>query len=85
MKDLELKVSMLCKVCGNDQFSPKDTNITDIENANDETIIICSDCGHECSKAELYDDNKHIIDANIEDLKKDAIKQFEKELKKMFK
>lgn len=85
MKDLSMTISMKCRVCGNDQFSALESDIVSIDESLDETIVKCSDCGRECSKAELLEDNQHIIDANVEDLKDEAFKQIEKELKKMFK
>jgi uncharacterized membrane protein len=30
MKDMEMKISLICSVCGNDQFSAIDENIIDL-------------------------------------------------------
>lgn len=85
MKDMEMKVSLLCSVCGNDQFSTVDPNIEDMLNAPDETEVKCSDCGRVTTKEQLIEDNSHIINANIEDFKEVIVKQLQKDFKKMFK
>ena len=83
MKDLSRNVSLLCPVCGNDQFSAVNDNIENLKDAPDETRIKCSDCGATRTKAELIEENQEIINANIEDIKKEAISKIEKELKKL--
>lgn len=85
MKDMEKRISMKCNVCGNDQFSTVDESIEDMMTAPDETEVKCSDCGRVTTKEQLIEENSHIIDANIEDFKDEIVKQFEKDLKKMFK
>lgn len=85
MKDLSRSVSLLCPVCGNDQFSAVDNDFEDLSDAPDETRVKCSDCGAIRTKAELIEENQEIINANIEDIKKEAISEIEKELKKAFK
>lgn len=85
MKDMEMKISLKCSVCGNDQFSTVKETIEDLLDAPDETLIKCSDCGREVTKEELIDENSHIIDANLEDFKEDIYKEVEKDLKKAFK
>lgn len=85
MKDLSRNVSIRCPVCGNDQFSAVDVDIAELSDAPDETRIICSDCGAIRTKAELIEENQEIINANIDDIKKEAVAEIEKELKKAFK
>lgn len=85
MKDFSQNIPMRCSVCGNDHFSAVDIDVESIDNAPDNAKIRCSDCGHICTKEELISDNKDIINANIEDIKKEAIHQLEKEMKKMIK
>jgi len=82
---MEMNVSLKCRVCGNDQFSTVDETIEDLTDSPDETLIKCSDCGRVVTKEELIDENSHIIDANVEDFKKDIFKEVEKDLKKAFK
>lgn len=84
MKDLQKSISMICPTCGNDQFSSLDCDIEDIYDAPDKTRIQCSGCDLILTKEELIGENQYIIDANIEDLKKEAINKLEKELKKIF-
>lgn len=85
MKDLSRKVTLYCSVCGNDQFSTLDDGIDDLMEAPDSTKIKCSDCGRVFTKAELIEENQNVINANIEDIKNEAMKELEKELAKAFK
>ena len=85
MKDLSRKVTLYCSVCGNDQFSTLDEEIDDLMEAPDSTKIKCSDCGRVFTKAELIEENQNVINANIEDIKNEAMKELEKELAKAFK
>lgn len=84
VKDLERTVNMICPTCGNDKFDSPEYDIENIWDAPDETKIQCSDCGLTLTKEELIGENQYVIDANIEDFKKEAIKKLEKELKKSF-
>lgn len=85
MKDIVRNVSMICSFCGNDQFSAIGCDLEDLKDADDETLVKCSDCGRVISKAQLLKENQERIDANIEDVKNEAINELEKELKKMLK
>ena len=85
MKDLSRKVTLYCSVCENDQFSTLDEEIDDLMEAPDSTKIKCSDCGKVFTKAELIEENQNVINANIEDIKNEAMKELEKELAKAFK
>lgn len=85
MKDLSRNVTLYCDVCGNDQFSTLDESYCELVDAPYETKIKCSDCGKVFTKAELLEENQEIIDANIEKIKNEAIKEFEEELKKTLK
>lgn len=80
-----MNISMKCFVCGNDQFSTVDKKIHDMLEAPDDTEVKCSDCRRIITKEQLIEENNHIIEANVEDLKKEAIKEMEKEVKGMFK
>lgn len=82
MKDLCRRVYMLCRVCGNDQFETIDERVNDLENAPDETAVKCSDCGTIFTKAELIHDNSERIEMAVEEVKTEAIKEIEMELKK---
>lgn len=85
MKKLDRKITMYCPTCGNDQFSCIDENIDDLSDAPDDVTLKCSDCSSIFTKGELIESNQDIINANIEDIKQEAIKELEKKLKKMFK
>ncbi|MBC8059339.1 MAG: hypothetical protein H7Y18_01595 [Clostridiaceae bacterium] len=82
---MEMRISMKCSVCGNDQFSNVDKSIEDLLNAHEETEVKCSDCGLVITKEQLIEENSHIIDANAEDFKDEIVKQLQKDIKKMFK
>lgn len=80
-----MTIGMKCSVCGNDQFSTVDEDIQDIQGAEDEIEIRCSDCGRTTTKEQLIEENSYIIDANVEDFKEESVKEIEKKFKKMFK
>ena len=85
MKDLERKVKLLCPLCGNDQFVSLDEELEDLIHAPDDVRLRCSDCGTEYTKRELIDSNAAIIDTAVDELKQDAVREIEKELKKAMK
>lgn len=85
MKDMEKTIIMKCEVCGNDQFGAIDDSVVDLQDAPDDTEVKCSDCGKVTTLAQLIEDNSYIIDANIEDLKKELLNQLQKDLNKLFK
>ena len=82
MKNLDRKVTLLCPLCGNDQFSSLDEEFGDLLYAGDDARVRCSDCGSEYTKQELLDSNAAIIDNAVDELAQDAVKELEKELKK---
>lgn len=82
MKDLSKEVKLYCNVCGNDQFSLLDDIESELCDAPDETRLKCSDCGKEFTKGELLEE---VFNANFEDMKAEAMKEFEKEIAKEFK
>lgn len=85
MKDLTRNVKLLCPLCGNDQFASLDEDFEDLFHAPDDVRLRCSDCGSEYTKRELVDSNAAIIDTAVDELKQDAAKEIEKELKKAMK
>ncbi len=80
MKDIQKIVTMKCSVCGNDQFSCIDEKIN-LQDADNSAEVKCSDCGRVTTKEQLIEDNRYIIDANLQDIKEEAIKA----IKKLFK
>ena len=84
MRDLSRKISLRCSVCGNDQFSAIDGDINCLTDAPGEIKVRCSDCGATYVKQELIENNRAIINANVEDIREDAVKEIQKELKKTF-
>lgn len=85
VKNIDRKVSLLCPLCGNAQFSSLDQEFEDLLYASDDVRLRCSDCGSEYTKRELIDSNAEIIDNAVDELAEDAIKELEKELKKAMK
>lgn len=85
MKDLSRNVTLFCDVCGNDQFSTLDEIKCELSEAPDETRMQCSDCGKVFTKVELLEVNQEVINTNIEEIKKEAIKEMEKKLAKALK
>lgn len=81
MKDMSRIVSMLCPVCGNDQFESLNEQYPDPNDAPDDVQLKCSDCGATYTKEELFHENSEIIGLAVEELKE----EFEKELKKAIK
>jgi hypothetical protein len=62
-----------------------DVEIDDLSDAPDDTRIQCVDCKCIFTKAELIEANQDVINANIEEVKQELLKDLEKKLKKMFK
>ena len=85
MKNLKKTVILHCPICGNDQFTLTDCDFEDLAAAPDETRIKCSDCQNVFTKSDLIQENQSAINANIEDFKKDVVKEIENEIKKKFK
>lgn len=85
MKDLSRNVTLFCDVCGNDQFSTLDEIKCELSEAPDETRVQCSDCGKVFTKAELLEVNQEVINANLEEIQNEAIKEMEKMLSKALK
>ena len=85
MKDLSRNVKLYCDVCGNDQFSIIDDIDCELKDAPNETKMQCSDCEKIFTKAKLIELNQGVIEANIEDIKSEAVKELDKELAKVLK
>lgn len=85
MKGISRNVTLVCPLCGNDQFSSVDCELNSLKEAPGETQIKCSDCGRITTKDVLIQDNQEIINANIEDIKKEAVSEAKKEIEKMLK
>lgn len=77
MKDLSHSIELNCPICANNQF--------EFDSELESTTYKCSDCGKELTKDELLKANEYKINANIDNVKDEAIQEIEKELKKMLK
>lgn len=85
MKDIERKVAMRCPVCGNDQFESHDVDHTELLYASGTAKLRCSDCSAVYTKDELLVENCEAIEIAVDDIAAEAMKDFEKELKKAMK
>lgn len=82
MKNYDRKVTLLCPLCGNDQFESLDEKFEDLLHASDEVRVRCSDCGSEYTKRELVDSNAVLIDNAIDELTQEATKELDEKLRK---
>lgn len=57
----------------------------ELSEAPDETRVQCSDCGKIFTKAELLEVNQEVINANLEEIQNEAIKEMKKMLSKALK
>ena len=85
MKNLDRNVTLLCPLCGNDQFSSVNEDLEDLLLASDDVRLRCSDCGSEYTKREFLDGNGEIIDNAVDELTRDVVKETERMLKKALK
>lgn len=85
MKELGRKVTLLCPLCGNDQFESLDEEFEDLLSAPGKVRLRCSDCASIYTKQELLDSNSEVIENAVDEIAQDAVKELEKELKKAMK
>lgn len=85
MKDYNRNITLLCPLCGNDQFESLDVKDGEELEAPNTIRFKCSDCNSIYTKAELIECNNESVEASIDEVKEELIKDFEKKLKKMFK
>lgn len=82
MKDLSRKVSLRCSVCGNSQFMALDCVGKEFMEFSEAPVYRCLDCGREISREQLIEENRDTIDANLNDIKSEAVNELKKELQK---
>lgn len=68
-------ITLHCPTCGNDQFSCVDAVFDDLSEAPDEVKLRCADCNSIFTKGELIEENEDIINANIEDITNEVMKE----------
>lgn len=71
MKNVNVSISLLCPICGNDQFKYDEES---------ESPAKCADCGHESSRYELISDNSEQINSGVEEVTDEVKKQLEEQL-----
>ena len=81
MEDLSRSVKLYCPACGCENFTILDEFNDELANAPDFTRIKCANCKSEFTKKEIISENQYIINENIEEIQKDAIKDIIKTLK----
>ena len=84
INELCKNVSLICPVCGNDQFRIMGAEDNELKNMSGEVQVQCSDCGSVFSKEEIIEENSEKIDIAIEELKDDITAEIEKEVKRIF-
>ena len=84
INELSRNVSLICPVCGNDQFRIMGAEDNELKNTSGEVQVQCSDCGAVFSKEEIIEENSEKIDIAIEELKDDIAAEIEKEVKGIF-
>ena len=84
MKDLNTNVSLICRICGNNLFSALGHDGEEFAEFSEVPYYKCSDCGRLISKNQLIEENQETINANIEEIKKEAVDEMKKELQKSF-
>ena len=80
MKDLSRSVTMLCPLCGNDQFECLDGELDNSVDTPDSVRFRCSDCSSVFTKAELILENAEVLDNTVEEMKKDILVGLRKEI-----
>jgi len=61
MKNSDRKVTLLCPLCGNNQFALLNEDFEDLLHADDTVHLRCADCGSEYTKRKLINSNPAII------------------------
>ncbi len=77
--DLDREVSFLSPVCGYDQFSSLDEKYPDPDEAPDETMVKCADCGAVFSIEDLSRFNTERVEIAFNELAEEAFDIVEKE------
>lgn len=83
MKDLNRSVSLICSICGNNQFSALGYDGEKFAKFSEAPYYKCYDCGRLISKKQLMGENQEVINANIEEIKNEAVDEMKKELQKL--
>lgn len=74
-KDYSQSVSMMCSTCGSRDFSFDDEN----------GPVSCAECGRVFSREELVRENGALVDAAVDDMKEQILKDTTKTLRNMLK
>lgn len=83
MKDIKKSISLLCPICGSDQFESLNQEGAVFPNVSDSVSFRCSDCGAIYTKETIIEENSELISIAIDDFKRDALHEIKNELKRM--
>lgn len=68
-------LNLLCPTCGSDQFEYDE---------DDMSLVKCSSCDREMTKDQLIEENSENIQVNVDEVKNEIEKDFEKKVKDIF-
>lgn len=85
MDDKTMYVSMICPVCGNDQFESLDSEFIDLDESSISIQFRCADCGAVYTREELMIENSEKIQIAVDEVSKQLLDDFDKEFKKVMK
>lgn len=83
LKNINKKISLICPICGNDQFISLDVPIGELKDGSETNRVQCSDCYRIFTKEELLTENQELIDCEVKQFKDEIIKQVNEEIKKV--
>lgn len=82
LDSINKRVSLICPICGNDQFSSLDIPVEELKDASEASRIQCSDCHKIFTREELLKENQDRIDTEVKEVKCEITKQIHDEIKK---
>jgi len=78
MSNYDRIVSLLCPVCGYDQFESLDESFPEPDEAPDNVMLKCADCGFMVFKEELLRMNSERIEIAFEAMAKEVLDETER-------
>ena len=76
---LNRTVTLLCPTCGGSDMESRGDSHQESE------LLKCNSCGLELSRDDLINSNQENINTNIDEVKKEAVKEAKSEIEKMLK
>lgn len=78
MNYLERAVTLMCPLCGGNQFESMDETVKDLSEAAEDVRVYCLGCKTEYTIRELIDKNAPSIDKAVEELAYDFVAEVER-------